>query len=54
MIRKNHSHILQTNPRHRDEKPQNIYCNKTERQLTQSNQLSFPGQDDYKTGKDTK
>ena len=26
MIRKNHNHKLQTNPRHREEEPQDIYC----------------------------
>ena len=29
MIRKYHNHILQTNPRHREEDAQNIYSNKT-------------------------
>ena len=34
MIRKYHNHKLQTNPRHCEEEPQNIYSNKTsERQL---------------------
>ena len=29
MIRKYHNYILQTNPLHREEEPQNIYNNKT-------------------------
>ena len=42
---------LQTNPRHSEEEPQNIYSYKTlGRQLKQSKQLS----DDCKTRKDTK
>ena len=50
MIRKCHNHTPQTNPRHREEEPQNTGCHKTSgRQLKQSNQLSFPHQDDCKT-----
>ena len=42
MIRKYHNYTLQTNPRHREEKPHNIYSNNTSvRQSKQSNQLSF-------------
>ena len=42
MIRQYHNLILQTNPRHPEEEPQNIYSNKTsEIQLKQSNQLSL-------------
>ena len=29
MIRKYHNHTLQTNPRHREEEPQNMYSNNT-------------------------
>ena len=29
VIRKYHLHTLQTNPRHHEEEPQNIYSNKT-------------------------
>ena len=29
MIRKHQNHSLQTNPRHREEQPQNIYSNNT-------------------------
>ena len=29
MIRKHHNHTLQTNPRHREEKPQNTDCQET-------------------------
>ena len=55
MNRKYHNQTLQTNPRHRDEEPQNIYNNKTsERQQKQSNQLSLPRQDDCKTRMDIK
>ena len=55
MIRKYHNHKLQTNPRHGEEKLQDIYSNKTfERQQKQSNQLSLPLQDDNKTRKDIK
>ena len=53
MIRKYHNHILQTNIRHGEEEPQNIYSNNTSaRQQKQSNQLSL--QDDCKTKMDTK
>ena len=49
MIRKYDYHKLQTNPRHREEEPQNIYRNKTsERQLKLSNRLSLPRQADCK------
>ena len=55
VVRNNHNHTLQTNPRHREEEPQNIYSNYTSvRQLKQSNKLSFPLQDDCKTRMDTK
>ena len=30
MIREYHNHTLQTNPRHREDEPQNIYSNKQE------------------------
>ena len=50
MIRKYHIYILQTNPRHREEEPHNIYSNNTfVRQHKQSNQLSLLLQDDCKT-----
>ena len=53
MIRNYHNHTLQTNPRHREEEPQNTNSHKTlERQLKQNNQLSLPRQDDCKTRKD--
>ena len=48
MIRKYHSYKLQTNPWHREEEPHNKY-KATGRQTKQSNQLSFPHQDDCKT-----
>ena len=55
MNRKYHNLTLQTNPRHREEDPQNINSNKTlERQLKQSNQLFLPRQDYCNTRKDTK
>ena len=51
----NHNHTLQTNPRHREEEPQNTNSHKPpERQLKQSNQRSLPRQDDCITRKDTK
>ena len=49
MIRKCHNHTPQTNPRHREEEPQNTDRHKTSgRQLKQSNQFSLPHQDDGK------
>ena len=46
MIREYHNHTPQTNPRHREEEPQNTGCYKTSRrQLNQSNQISLPHQD---------
>ena len=55
MSRKCHNNTLQTNPRHREEDPQNINSIKiSERQLKQINQLCLPRQDDCKTRKDTK
>ena len=46
---------MQTNPRYREEEPQNIYSNKASiRQYKQSNNLSIPLQDDCKTRMDTK
>ena len=54
MIRKYHTHTLQTNPGHREEEPQNIYSTKTSvRQQKQNNQHSLPLQDDCKTRNDT-
>ena len=50
MVKNYHNHTLQTNQRHREEEPQNIYGNKTsERQLKQGNQLALPRRDDCKT-----
>ena len=47
MIRKYHNHTKQTNPQHHEEEPQNINSNNASgRQSKQSNQLSFPCQDD--------
>ena len=55
IIRKYHNHTLQTNLRHSEEEPYNIYGHKTPgRQLKQNNQLSLPRKDDCKTRKDTK
>ena len=55
MIVKYHNHTLQTNPRHLEEEPRDIYSNKTlVRQLKQNSQLSIPLRDDRKTKKDTK
>ena len=55
MVRKYHKHTLQSNPRHREETPQNTNSHKTSgRQLKQSSQLSFPRKDDCKTINDTK
>ena len=51
MIRKYHNHKLQTNPWHCNEEPHNNHGTPG-RRTKQSNQLSFPHQDDYKTGKD--
>ena len=53
IIKKNHSHKLQTNPCHREEKPQNNH-ETPGRQTKQSNQLSLPHRDDCKTRVDTK
>ena len=51
MIMKYHNHTQQTNPRHREEEPQNTNSHTTPgRQLKQStNQLSLSHQDDCKT-----
>ena len=52
MIRKNHNHTLQTNPRHHEKEPENTNSHKTlGRQLKQ---LSRPDLDDCKTRKDAK
>ena len=48
MIRKYHYHKPQTNPWHRKEEPLNHH-EIPGRQTKQSNQLSLPHQDDYKT-----
>ena len=53
MIRKYHNHKLKTNPWHREEKLHNNYKAQG-RQTKQSNQLSFPHQDDCKTRLDIK
>ena len=52
MIRKYHNYKLQTNACHRKEEPHNTH-ETPERQTKQSNQLSFPNQDDCKTRMDT-
>ena len=55
MIRKYHNRILQTNPRHCEEEPQNTNSRTTlGRQLKQSYQPPLPRQDDYKTKNDIK
>ena len=51
MIRKTHDHKLQTNLWHREEEPQNNQ-ETPERQTKQSNQLSLPLRDDFKTRMD--
>ena len=48
MIRKYHNHKLQTNPWHREVESHNN-DETPGRQTKQSNQLSLPHQDDYKT-----
>ena len=48
MIRKYNNHKLQTNLWHREEEPHNTH-ETSRRQTKQSNQLSFPHQDDFKT-----
>ena len=53
MIRKYHNHKPQTNPWHSEEEPHNHH-ETPGRQTKQSNQLSFPHQDDYKTRMDIK
>ena len=53
MIRKYHNHKLQTNPWHREEESHNNHETPA-RQTKQSNQLSFPHQDDCKTRRDIK
>ena len=53
MIRNNHNHKLQTNPWDRKEEPHNNHETLV-RQTKQSNQLSFPHQDNCKTRMDTK
>ena len=53
MIRKYHTYTLQTNSRQLEEETQNIYSyNTSVRQYYQSNQLSLPLQDDFKTRMD--
>ena len=47
------NHILQTNPWHREQEPHNNY-ETLRRQTKQSNQLSLPHQEDYKTRMDIK
>ena len=55
MVRKYHTHTLQTNPRHREEESQNNNSHKTlGRQTKLSNQFSLSHQDDCQTRKDTK
>ena len=50
VVRKYHNLKLQTNPRHCEEKLQDIYSNTTSnRQKKQSNQLLLPRQEDCKT-----
>ena len=50
MIRNYHNHKLQTNPRHHEEGSQNTSSHKTSgRQQKQSNLLSLPRQDYFKT-----
>ena len=51
MIRKYHTHKLQTNPWHREEEPYNN-LETPGRQTKQSHQLSLPHQDDYTTKMD--
>ena len=51
--RKHHNNKLQTNPWHREEKPHNNHETPGSK-TKQSNQLSLPHQDDYKTRMDTK
>ena len=48
MIRKYHNHKPKTNPWRREEEPLNHH-ETPRRQTKQSNQLSFPPQDDFKT-----
>ena len=48
MIRKYHNHKLQINPWHHEEEPHN-HQETPGRQTKQSNQLSLPRQDDFKT-----
>ena len=51
MTGQNHNNILQTNPRHREEKTQNTNSHPaTGRQLKKSNQLSLPRRYDCKKG----
>ena len=50
MTGKYHNHTLQVNPLNREEETQNTNSHTTqERQLKQSNQLSIPQRDVYKT-----
>ena len=53
MIKKYHNHKLQTNPQYCDEEPHNNH-ETPGRQTKQSNQLSLPQQDDFKTRRDIK
>ena len=53
MIRNYHNHNLQKNPWHREEEPYNHH-ETPGRQTKQSNQLSLPHQDDFKTRMDIK
>ena len=55
MIRKCHNRTLQSNPRHREGEPQNIYSNKTlEKTKKQSDHLPFRRKNDWKTREYTK
>ena len=55
MIRKYHTNVQQTNPRHREQEAQNTNSQKTSRSaLKQSHQHSLPREDDCKIRKDTK
>ena len=49
MIRKYRNQTLQTIPQHREEETQNTNSHKTGKRLKQTNELSLPRQNDYKT-----
>ena len=53
IIKKYHNHKMQTNPWHQEEEPHNNY-ETPGRQTKQSNQPSFPHQDDCKIRRDIK